>query len=626
LLPIKPAFPWGVPHLFVVAFVSFVAGFLIITPEYSANYLSGLAGLTLVLLSPKIRPFPLYITCFSFGFFLLGCFAVPEHSEANPQKCYGLEILKFTQKNHHATGTARIYINHAGKFIPQPLRVKFRMKSLQASLKEGQILAVTGKLHPIQSSGNPGAFDAVSYYSNQGIIYEIRADSGIVKIGSKGGILYAINTLRNSLGDLFDNQMNAEEAGIAKALLLGDSRDIDSMSKHAFATTGSVHVLAVSGMHVVLFVELLMIFFQCFSRFINRTTAIVLGMILVWFYALLTGFSPSVVRAVLMFTVVHLGQILGRQSNANHSVIACAFIMVALDPTCFNDIGFQLSFLAVLGIIHFNAPIEQLISFKNKASIFLWKATSVTLAAQILTVPLTLYYFHYFPNYFLLANLGVALLSTVLMYLGFIYLAVCWIPGIGALASQLFSLVIQLLNSFVRCIAQLPGALEGGFNLSLMDTGILMISMVFLFHKKMKLMVRIIPITVIMMILSIRRNSHREENHIFLVKCHYPCIIIKNGSQCRIIAPERLNRTRENPLGTVVEDYQKLYPCTVIDTLWVKDQQNIHYRGLNILYSKNTVSIEGKRVYWNIDYSNFNHWKLSSGKWKQDFTPFKIVR
>jgi hypothetical protein len=159
-----------------------------------------------------------------------------------------------------------------------------------------------------------------------------------------------------------------------------------------------------------------------------------------------------------------------------------------------------------------------------------------------------------------------------------------------------------------------------------MDTGILMISMVFLFYKKMKLMVRIIPITVIMMILSIRRNSHREENHIFLVKCHYPCIIIKNGSQCRIIAPERLNRTRENPLGTVVEDYQKLYPCTVINTLWVKDQQNIHYRGLNILYSKNTVSIEGKRVYWNIDYSNFNHWKLSSGKWKQDFTPFKIVR
>jgi ComEC/Rec2-related protein len=626
LLPIKPAFPWGVPQLFVVAFLWFVAGSLIVTPENLPHYLSGLAGLILVLSSCKIQPFPIFATCFSLGFFLLGCFAVPEHPQAKPQTCYGLEILKFTQKNHHATGTARLYINHAGKFIPQPLRVKFTLKSLQASLTEGQILTVTGKFHPIQSSGNPGAFDAASYYRNQGIIHEIRADSITVFIGRKEGIVYAINKLRKNIGHQFDEHMNVEDAGIAKALLLGDSRDIDAMSKHAFEATGSVHVLAVSGMHVVLFVELMMIFFQCFSRFINRTTAIILGMILVWFYALLTGFSPSVVRAVLMFTVVHLGQILGRQSNANHSVIACAFIMVALDPKCFYDIGFQLSFLAVLGIIHFNAPIERQISFKNKVSIFLWKATSVTLAAQILTVPLTLYYFHSFPNYFLLANLGVALLSTVLMYLGFFYLAVCWIPGIGTLASQLFSLVIQLLHSFVRFIAQLPGAIEGGFNLSLLESGILMIAMIFLFHKKMKLIIRLIPITVIMIILSIRRNSLREENHIFMVKCRYPCVIIKNGSHCRIIAHERLRRSRENPLGTVVQDYQKLYPCTVMDTLWVKDQQNLQYRGLEIHYSKNTVRIDGNDVHWNIDYSNFGHWKLSTEKGTQDFTPFKIVR
>ena len=155
---------------------------------------------------------------------------------------------------------------------------------------------------------------------------------------------------------------------------------------------------------------------------------ILLVLLFLWFYALTSGFSPSVVRSVFMFSLLLLAQMTGRRYSSINILFFSAFVLILINPMVFFDVGFQLSYLAMLGIFSIYPIIQNWLNFKNKIMHYFWQGTAVCLSAQCVTVPLCIYYFHQFPNYFMIANLGIMILSTLVMGIGlgiFIFHFIC---------------------------------------------------------------------------------------------------------------------------------------------------------------------------------------------------------
>ena len=171
----------------------------------------------------------------------------------------------------------------------------------------------------------------------------------------------------------------------------------------------------------------LTMFLMLFKKWISKNQIIIIALVIVWIYSLMTGLSASVVRSAVMFTLLVGSGLLNRSYN-NFNVLAfSAFLILMWNPHFLYDIGFQLSYLAMFGIFMFYKPLGKLIYFKNKIIRLAYEGTMVGIAAQILTVPLTLYYFHQFPNYFIITNLGLMIFSFLILALGIALFSFNWL-------------------------------------------------------------------------------------------------------------------------------------------------------------------------------------------------------
>ncbi len=240
-----------------------------------------------------------------------------------------------------------------------------------------------------------------------------------------------------------------------QALLLGQKQDISAEVYNNFAAAGVVHILAVSGLHVGLILLLLNWLLLPLDRFRKgRILKGILLILLLWGFAVLTGLSPSVVRAVSMFSFLAVGMQLKRRSSNLIPVFVSLLFLLLINPQWIFEVGFQLSYLAVLGIILLQPKLYRLWRPKYKVSRLFWGIITGTFAAQVAVFPLTLYYFHQFPGLFFLTNL--VILPTVGFLLGFGILVIILsllqlLPGFLARA---FGECINLLNSFIEWAAR----------------------------------------------------------------------------------------------------------------------------------------------------------------------------
>ncbi|MBK8442910.1 MAG: ComEC/Rec2 family competence protein [Sphingobacteriales bacterium] len=227
-----------------------------------------------------------------------------------------------------------------------------------------------------------------------------------------------------------------------------------------YAETGTIHLLAVSGLHILLIGNTLYVFFVWLLRRWRKgkQTALVMAIACVVLYTLLSGLSVSAVRAALMYAMVGVGQLLGRRIITLNIVAATAFILLIFNPLSLYNIGFQLSYSAVLGIIWLNPYIQNWWISRHYWADMIWNSISVTLAASIATLPLLIYYFHQFPLYFVISNL-VAVPADILLKLGLLLLAVAAIEPLGYALGVLVQQLINVMNGMLGIIQHLPGAL-----------------------------------------------------------------------------------------------------------------------------------------------------------------------
>jgi competence protein ComEC len=370
--------------------------------------------------------------------------------------------------------------------------VYFQKDTRSLTLNSGDELILKTTFKEINGAQNPGAFDYRRFMFYKNIYRQAYLKTGNwvhTGINSEYALVkYSIH-LRNELLRIFKTAgLKDDEFAVAAALLVGYTDKLDEELLSAYSQTGTLHVLSVSGMHVA-------IVFMVFSRFLFFLDKVKYGPLLktilliffLWFYALLTGLSPSVLRSATMFSFIVCARSFKRNSNIYNTLAASALFLLLINPFLIMDVGFQLSYLAVAGILLIQPFFDSWIKTDNWLPNQLYTLITVSIAAQLATLPVSLYYFHQFPNYFLLSNLLVIPLSTVIIYMGMLLILLSQNAFLLHPVSFIFSKTVAFLNAAVAYIRNLPYAVTDTISIGVVEVYLMyvFISCLFLyFHKK----------------------------------------------------------------------------------------------------------------------------------------------
>ncbi len=333
--------------------------------------------------------------------------------------------------------------------------------STSTNLQYGDIITFTGKLAVPSGPLNPGEFDYAEYLKQNGINYTsfVRGNNwNLIGYNPAYPIMAIAGKLRQQiLNVLSENGLSDDNYAVAAAILLGYDEHMENDLKQDYINAGAMHILCVSGLHVgiiYLVINFLLGFLRN-NRFNNILKAILL-LLSVWAYATITGLSPSVQRASLMITVFIFGNLLNRNRDTYNTLAISALILLLIDPYLIFNVGFQLSYAAVIGIITFHQPIYKLLYFKNGVIDKIWSITVLSFAAQLATFPIATYYFHFFPPWFWLTNLFTFPLSFLIIATGLAFVTTLWIPFLPGLIGSLLSGMIYLLNYVVGLVKHFP--------------------------------------------------------------------------------------------------------------------------------------------------------------------------
>ncbi|AYA36987.1 ComEC family competence protein [Hymenobacter oligotrophus] len=445
----------------------------------------------------------------------------PEHLyHQGPVEFYRAVVDDYTvvRPNTYATTLRVSAVRVAGQWRPALGGVRVSVPRYEAGAQEphyGQVWLVRGAPAPAKAPLNPGEFDYRRYLSYHQIYHQqfVHPDQyRVVALRPPNWLRYYSMQAAKELEGVFRRYVTAKrEFAIANALVLGLKDEVDRDTKQAYANTGTTHIMAVSGLQVGLLFGVLQL---VLGRFFGNTRGFRVwsagvGLLVIWAYAFLTGLSASVLRAAVMFTFVAAARAAGRQSNMYNTLAVAAFCLLLYDPYLLVDVGFQLSFLAVLSIVYLQPRIahwvdaqewaarrirpwqprwqQKLLGGTGWALDAVWQAVALSLAAQVATFPLGLFYFHQFPLSFLLSNLVAVPLSSLALYVGLGLQAVAllaegavqltglqallWLPrGLG----WVFEKLIWLFNEYIVWVGEaMPGALVTGIHLTPPQTWLL---------------------------------------------------------------------------------------------------------------------------------------------------------
>lgn len=319
----------------------------------------------------------------------------------------------------------------------------------------GQLLLIKGLPNIVESPKNPDEFDYKNYLAYQGIYHQhYLRDTSFVVISEKKlfaftGFAYKINSFCDSVFTHYFKEK--KNLAVVNAMVLGLRDDIDNDLIQAYSAAGAIHVLSVSGLHVgVIYIVLVgLLGFLKKRGKVGKWAFLIIILCILWLYAAVTGFSSPVMRSTFMFSIILFAKNFDRIDNSYNTVSISAFCLLVYDPFLITSVGFLLSYLAVFGMILIQPLINPIFVIDKRKSVMhwlidrLWKVTTVAIAAQIATLPITIYFFHQFPNYFLLANPIVILLSSFVLMFGLGFLVV----------SPIFAFLgLEIINNFFAAI------------------------------------------------------------------------------------------------------------------------------------------------------------------------------
>lgn len=327
-------------------------------------------------------------------------------------------------------------------------------------LLPGQILLVYKAPEVIPEPKNPNEFDYKGFLVRKGIFHRqfIGKEVRIIQSGQTSDFHYFLDHLRQKMVLMLEAKIpDPDSRQVALALLLGQKQNLDPAIRQAYSETGVMHILAVSGLHVGIIYAIFLFLMKVVRLKKHQTKYYLIAVIgIIWLYAFLTGLSPSVLRAATMFSLITLGQMRERKPSIYNVLVFSAMLLITVNPDVIFEVGFQLSYLAVTGIVLIQPLILNWWLPSTKVGEYFWQLTSVSIAAQLVTFPLSVYYFHVFPTYFLVANLFVIPISFLIMQVGVPLMILGWIPFLGELLGWILSWLVWSQNQVTLIIHQFP--------------------------------------------------------------------------------------------------------------------------------------------------------------------------
>ena len=441
------------------------------------------------------------------------------------------------------------------------------LQGIDSKHKKGDELLISSEISLIKNTGNPGEFDATNYWNKKGFNYLSfvgEENYSVLSRYKQNWLENGLTVLQTYLSESLENNLRGNELAIAQALILGDKSLLDVETRNSFSNTGAMHVLAVSGLHIGLIMQLLLVILSQFSSILSKKNAVFTVVVILWIYAIVTGLSPSVIRAVFMFSVLFISQVSGKQYDPMNVLFFTAFVLLLLNPLTLFDIGFQLSFLAMVGIFLFYKPIEKLIFVKNKILQKVWQGTAIGFGAQLMTTPISLYYFHQFPNYFVLTNIGLMATSGLILGLGiFIFSISWWHLGAGIVGAAL-SLIIFISFVFIEWVEKLPGGLAQGFELPfslVVGMSVLIVLLFLVIRKKMHKIIAYCFGLGMLLMLVYNRNQNLIREEICVFNARQVIVTIRKNQE--LFCFYQAEKEDFKKVKYVVEAYLKLHPGKV---------------------------------------------------------------
>ncbi|MDD3878182.1 MAG: ComEC/Rec2 family competence protein [Bacteroidales bacterium] len=337
----------------------------------------------------------------------------------------------------------------------------FEKDTASLKLKYGDLLILRADFSDTKPPSNPYEFNYKKYLADNNIFHQAYTKSGTWKVLSHGHGNKAVS-LAYKIRDYVLTKIEGlgirdKEYALVSALLLGLKDNLDNDMRNEFSASGAMHVLCVSGLHVGIIYLVLNFLFGFLDKYRKgKYFKAVLVIFFIFFYALLTGFSPSVLRAVGMFSIFTIGKTLNKNTCIYNSIILSAIIIMLLDPYNITKLGFWLSYLAVIGIIILYPKFYNLYKFKNYLPDKIWSLVCVSIAAQLATAPITLYYFNQFPNYFILTNIIVVPLASLIVYAAIALVTFSFVPFLSDYIAIGLTFLLKFMNKTVHIIEGLP--------------------------------------------------------------------------------------------------------------------------------------------------------------------------
>ncbi len=398
-------------------------------------------------------------------------------------------------------------------------------------------------LQQIRNSGNPGAFNYEQYAAFQQLFHNVYLKEKEFVLLPRKNINRAqafIYSSREYIVNVLRKYLSADKniLGIAEALLIGYKEDLDKDLVQAYSNTGVVHIIAISGLHLgLIYVILVWIFNRLPGIKRSKLLRVLFILAFLWFFALLTGASASVLRSAVMFTCIVTGKNYFKSASIYNSIAASAFLLLCFDPYFLWDVGFQLSYLAVIGIVWLQQSIYRAVHIKNKYADKLWGMISVTLAAQVITFPVCIYYFHQFPNMFLITNILAVPLSTLILFAEIFLVSFSWIPMAALWLGKLINILIWLMNLIIEFCDGFPFSRFDNIQAGILSTWILYAIVIagccWIFYKsKLMLKLALLNLFVFSLLQGYAKvRSHRQKKLVIYNVPHHRSMDLVSGNE-----------------------------------------------------------------------------------------------
>jgi competence protein ComEC len=436
--------------------------------------------------------------------FTLGMMSFYIHSDLNSKNHYTKKsfeetnsiraIVSTTLKPNAKYNKYFITLSHFNDSIASGKLLLYVPKTNDETLHSGDEIWLNNAVYPIPKAFNPYQFDYSKYLEKQNVFHQIYTNENQIKVIQRHKTLdFYIENLRNNLSKSFDiHHFEPKTKAIIDALILGQRLELDKETIADYSNAGVIHILAISGLHISIIYFFIVFLLKPLKRVrFGAEIQLLFVLAILWLFALLTGLPASVTRAVTLFSFVSIGKYFNQPKAIYNALAISAFLILLIKPNSIFDIGFQLSYAAVLSIVLFQPFYKKFYFSENKIAIYFTDTVLVSLAAQIGVLPLSLYYFNQLPLLFLFANLIIIPLSSLVLIVGIVILPLNYVlPSVAVFFGKILEFSIKFMNNYIHWIAQFKSGIITNISFSGWLTFILyavIISFIYwLYHFKSK--------------------------------------------------------------------------------------------------------------------------------------------